>query len=103
MIKLAAFIFLVLQVAFLMFLGATTLKDYLFGWAYTIIIILININFVFIRIYVIDNTIAPKNDPGITIWWLCCIKFGQKGSYSEKNKNNMIKRKLYELKNSNPN
>jgi len=83
-IKLCALIFCVLQVVFLLVLGFTRLKHYLFGWVYTIIIILLNINFVMIRIYVIDNTIAPKNDPGITIWWLCCITFGQKGTYSER-------------------
>jgi len=36
-----------------------------------------------IRVF-IDNAISPKNDPGICIWWLCNLRLGQKGRYTEK-------------------
>ena len=41
--------------------------------------------------------VTPKNDPGIIIWWLCCIRVGGKGKFSyeydskEKNKSKIIK------------
>jgi len=27
--------------------------------------------------------LRPTHDPGITIWWLCCIKLGQTGKYAK--------------------
>ena len=48
-----------------------------------------------IRMVIIENYLLPMHDPGITVWWLCCInKFGQKGKYSEK----MIKEKYWAQK-----
>ena len=49
-------------------------------WGY----IIINTCMMFIRVFIIDSTIAPKNDPGIKIWWLCNLRFGQKGIYKDK-------------------
>ena len=33
-----------------------------------------------------DSTIAPKNDPGLKIWWLCNLRFGQRGIHTERSK-----------------
>lgn len=51
-----------------------------------------------IRVFIVDSKIIPKNDPGIKIWWLCCIKFGQKGKHSEEYKIKKVKEELFEIK-----
>ena len=53
---------------------------------------------IMIRVFIIDSTTIPKNDPGIVIYWLCCLKFGQRGKYSEEYKMKQVKKNLYELK-----
>jgi hypothetical protein len=40
--------------------------------------------------------IRPVNDPGITIWWLCCIKFGQTGKFNREFREKELERKRLE-------
>ena len=47
-------------------------------------IVMVTFSMLCIRLSIIDSLVVPKHDTGITVWWLCCIKFGQKGRYSSK-------------------
>ena len=96
-IKVFAFMLCLIQIIFFLGVSIFVLKDYLFGLFCSLIFVFVNINCIMIRIHIIDNPIAPRNDPGITIWWLCCLKFGQKGKYLEKSKIREIKRNFFEL------
>ena len=33
--------------------------------------------------YEVNPIVKLKNDPGIIIWWMCCLRFGQKGKYNK--------------------
>ena len=46
-----------------------------------IFIVLINTSLALVRLNFIDTFVRPTNDPGIIIWWLCCIRFGHKGKF----------------------
>ena len=35
----------------------------------------------------------PSNDPGIRVWWLCCIRLGQTGKYARPKKETSINTK----------
>ena len=61
------------------------------------VIFMINTLFLMLNVFIIESMVTPKNDPGIIIWWLCCIRVGGKGKFSyeydskEKNKSKIIK------------
>ena len=61
------------------------------------VIFIINTLFLMIYVFIVKSMVTPKNDPGIIIWWLCCIRIGGKGKFSqeydfnEKNKSKVIK------------
>ena len=56
---------------------------------------------IMVRVYIVDSKIVPKNDPGITIYWMCCLKFGQRGKFTEEYKINKVKENIEELKEMN--
>ena len=39
---------------------------------------------VYLNVY--KAVFRPKNDPGIMIWWLCCIKLGRTGNQLKEKK-----------------
>ena len=58
---------------------------------------MLNMVLITIRMVIIDNPIVPKHDPGIMVWWLFCIKFGQRGRYTENHIKLDYKRKIKNL------
>ena len=54
----------------------TVFDHFVFQNEMLVFIFLINMVMLAIRMVIIDNYLVPMHDPGITVWWLCCIKFG---------------------------
>lgn len=69
-----------------------TLQEEIIGF-----IILINMVFLLVKMVYIDDPTEPAHDKGIVIWWLFCIKFGQRGRYTEKYINMEYQRKKNKL------
>ena len=68
-------------------------NNFPFGISLFFIIFMINGCAGLIYLNVHKAVIRPVNDPGITIWWLCCIKFGQTGKFSREFREKEIERK----------
>ena len=100
-IKKWLYILLVLQSLMLITLKYIYWNDFLFGQVSTAIFIIINATIVSIRVFIIESNIHTKNDIGIKIWWLCCLRFGQKGVYTEGYKVQQIKKNIQAIKNTN--
>jgi len=73
-----------IQLVFLIYLNIFHFKHFFFGNVLTIIFIMINTMIFNIKVSIVDSTMSPKNDPGICIWWLFNLRFGQKGHFTEK-------------------
>ena len=70
-----------LQMVVFVSLQLTLFKGFDFGGLMVIFMILINTSLAMVKINVVDCIIRPQNDPGILVWWLCCIRFGNKGKF----------------------
>jgi len=69
----------------------------LFGKYLSVAYFIVNCLAVLIRINFVHSTVTTKNDPGIKIWWLCGLRFGQRGKYTEKEIRKLKIKKLDEL------
>ena len=83
MIKISVLVFLAIEIIILIVLKIKFWSNFDFGYFSMLIFMMLNIMMISIRVFVIDSTTKPKNDPGIFIWWCCCLKLGQRGTYSE--------------------
>ena len=88
------FLLMFIEIVFLILLQVFYCSNFPFGLISTLIFVVLNLSMLFIRVFVVDATIIPKNDPGITIYWLCCLRFGQRGKYTEKYKIGEVKRNI---------
>jgi len=70
------------------------MNEFHLGISLSVLVLLLNINGGLIYLNVLRAVFRPKNDPGITIWWLCCIKIGRTGTYLEEDKKIKIRNKL---------
>jgi len=61
------------------------------GISLFVLVLCLNISGGLIYLNVLRAVFRPKNDPGISIWWLCCIKLGRTGTYLDEDRK--IKRK----------
>ena len=57
-------------------------ENFFFGTCLCIFIAVINLSCLAIYIYIKDVQ-TEKDNKGMTIYFLCCIKFGQKGKYNK--------------------
>jgi len=74
--KRVYFALAVLEIALLFYFAYVKCKDFLFGRMSVGIFAMVNISLIMVRVFIVDSTVTPKNDPGITIYWMCCLKFG---------------------------
>ena len=74
----------VIQIFILFFFYNYYFDSFDFGKELTVLVIMFNSCMFVIRNFVVLDLYAPPNDPGIVIWWLCCLRIGQKGSFTEK-------------------
>lgn len=65
-----------LQLLFLIFFAMLSYKQLPFGTLACIIMNWFNICGYLVWKYVINPPMKPINDPGIVIWWLCCLRVG---------------------------
>ena len=56
------------------------------GVCLALFIFMIHLSFAVIYVNILNNYLRPQNDPGILIWWLCCLRLGQTGKYAPKKK-----------------
>ena len=74
--KLVFFSFFVLEGVFVAFFIKFYSKKFEFGLSLAILFSLINVCYLMIYTYIINSYNKPKNDPGIVIWWMCCVRVG---------------------------
>ena len=72
---------MVLGVVFLCLFFFFASKDLTFAKFIIIIMTIMNVQTYLIRKYIKDADLKPKNDPGIVIWWMCCLRQGQSSSF----------------------
>lgn len=72
----------IIQMLIMIILNLTLFKRFLMQQEIQMLIIMITFCMFLIRINIVESLVVPKHDRGITVWWLCCIKFGQQGKYS---------------------
>mgnify|MGYP006121657475 CR=1 FL=1 len=94
LIKKILFIFAVLEIVSLTLVTYYWCRNFFFGKAMVALFAVINVSMIMVRVFIIDSTTIPKNDPGIVIYWLCCLRFGQRGKYSEEYKMKQVKKNL---------
>lgn len=82
--KLVFFSFFILEallvVAFIKFYS----KKFQLGLSIAILFSLMNICYLLIYSNIIHNWNKPSNDPGIVIWWMCCLRLGQSRKFDQK-------------------
>lgn len=84
MIKVGTYIFFGVELGFLAVFFTLSYKEFFFG---TMLCILLNmVNFCVFMIYkaIVNPVVKPFNDPGILVWWLCCIRLGHSKKYRKK-------------------
>jgi hypothetical protein len=62
------------------------MKGFDFGIALFLLVIMLNVGGGLIYLNVLRAVFRPKDDPGILIWWLCCIRIGSRGENAQKSK-----------------
>jgi hypothetical protein len=60
------------------FLMLDNFRGYPLGSCLVIYLTLINFTAVMVYVNIIKSVYRPSNDPGILIWWLCCVNIGKK-------------------------
>jgi len=59
-----------------------------------ILVFLLNFTVGIVYINVHRAVFRPKNDPGLKIWWLCCIRVGMTGKFLKENTKKKIAAKI---------
>ena len=83
---ISIFVLTLFQISIMLFLSLVYFRNFLFGRVLTLVIIMINTMILLIRINIVEHINNPKNDPGIIIWWLCCLSIGQKGKFTKQSR-----------------
>ena len=91
-------IFLAAEIILLIILNQRYWQNFVFGKVSMLIFMILNVMMISIRVFIIDSNITPKHDPGITIYWCCCLKFGRRGKYSEDYRRKVIQFNIKKLK-----
>jgi hypothetical protein len=79
--KIGTWIFLVAQLAFLIFFWVVSIDSYKFGAYLCALLFMLNCLIFLISLTITNAIIKPKRDPGIVIWWLCCLRVGNSKSF----------------------
>ena len=68
--------FTIVQIMFLVFFLFYFSQTFVCGQTLCVIIMLVNWSAYMVHANIINSYVKPKNDPGILIWWLCCVRIG---------------------------
>lgn len=77
MVKMSTYMFFGVELGFMAFFFTLSYKEFYFGTMLCILLNIINFCVFMIIRAVIKPVVKPINDPGILVWWMCCIRFGQ--------------------------
>jgi len=66
----------VIQLFIMFFYFVYYFTSFDFGKELILIVIMLNSCLFTIRNFVVLDIHAPVNDPGIIVWWMCCLRLG---------------------------
>lgn len=61
-------------------------RGFLLGSLSLVLMAIITFSIFLIRFNIITHPNKPQNDPGLVVWYFCCLRVGQSGKYSPKKK-----------------
>ena len=53
---------------------------------------MVNLSLLLVYGNIKQSMYKPKHDPGILIWWFCCIRIGAKGKFTSKHYRDLAKK-----------
>ena len=83
----------VLHIAILFYMNLVFMRKFQLAMNAMITLFWVNFSIGMIYFNIILSVYRPSNDPGIKVWWLCCIRLGQTGKYARPKKETSVNTK----------
>lgn len=88
----------IIQILVVISIDLTFYYAFQFGLSVSIFILMINFCITMIYLNIHKAIVRPKDDPGMMIWWWCCLRIGRTGKYAKKKKQKNQEKRIAKIK-----